>query len=583
MTDYNSSSSLADILAASGHVGYYWDLKTDQLIWFGAWQKLFGADRPLPPHNAETFAATIVPDDHRIVFGNSANSFDREYRLRLPDGRLIWVHETGTTEQENGRTICQRGMLRIIEGAQRRIVAAGPTNAALERDPLTGRPSRSYMLAQVGRLLEGPKEHRNISTYLVVSIDKMAFVNEAVGTKSADILLRGVADRLAELIPTKAILARVGGDMFGILLPGLAGEAQPLSDRILKSFTDRPVTTPDGPIHVTVSIGGARLTNVESGASEIMIRAEQALNDARQRGRNQYVVYQESTTRAQEIRAVLELGERVKQALKHDKLRLAFQPVIDAQSGDIVFYEALARMFGDDGQLIPAAQFIPVVEQQGLAVTFDRHVLDIAVRELESHASLVLAVNISGLTAAQAEWPEHVQRILGSKPDVAKRLIIEITETAAIMDVTETKRFAELLKKLGGQVALDDFGAGFTSIRHLRTLSLAIMKIDRELLLNLVDNPEQEHLVRMLISIAHGLNLRVVAEGVETEDVAQWLRREKVDMMQGYYFGKPSLDRPWLELKGTEAHANRAKPSTGNGTADKTNSVEARNTSFMRA
>src|SRR5262249_22482557 len=126
---------------------------------------------------------------------------------------------------------------------------------------------------------------------------------------------------------------------------------------------------------------------------------------------------------------------------------------------------------------------------------------------------------------------------------------VEITETAAIVDVSETRRFVDTLKELGGQVSLDDFGAGFTSIRHLRALSLSIMKIDKDLLHDLLKNPEQQHLVRMLIGIARGLGMKTVAEGVETAAIAEWLRGEKIDMMQGYYFGRPSLDRPWAQEK----------------------------------
>jgi EAL domain-containing protein (putative c-di-GMP-specific phosphodiesterase class I) len=294
-----------------------------------------------------------------------------------------------------------------------------------------------------------------------------------------------------------------------------------------------------------------------------MIRTEQALREARQRGRNQFVEYQDSPARVQENRSVLEIADRVKQALRYKRLKLAFQPIIEAETGHVLFYEALARLLRDDGSIMAAAEFIPIVEQQGLAGELDRHVLDLAVGELEREKSLRLAVNVSGLTAAQADWPNYIRQLLAPRPDVASRMIIEITETAAIMDVAETKRLVETLNDLGSHVALDDFGAGSTSIRHLRSLSLSIMKIDRELLLNLIGNSEQQHLVRMLIQLARGLGLKTVAEGVETEDVAQWLIKEKVDMMQGYYFGRPSLDRPWLDLIGADAPASKIKDLFG--------------------
>ncbi len=535
--------SLTDVVESVGCVGYHWDLLSDRLSWFGDWRKMFGSSRQSPPSGSDEFAQCIFSEDRHLVFVDGGDSFERQYRLRTEDGRTLWIHESGASRQSNGRAVWQRGLLRVISGPQKS--ARHTTAVTLECDALTGRPNRSFMIAQINHLLSASEAVRAHSCYLAVSIDKMAFVNEAVGMESADALLRGVADRIAGLLPEKATLARVGGDMFGVLLPEAGEDAHRFADRILQNFRDKPVNTATAPIHVTVSIGGARLDGAHSGAQDVIIRAEQALREARNKGRNQYVEYKESASRIEESRTLLRLGETVKHALKNDELRLAFQPIIEAKTGKVLFYEALARIFGEDGKPIPAGQFIPAAERQGLALDLDRHVLATAVKELEACPTLTLAINISGLTAAQAHWPEHVQRVLGSKPDVARRLIIEITETAAIMDVAETRRFAEAMKQLGGRVALDDFGAGFTSIRHLRALPLSIMKIDMDLLHNLMENPEQQHLVRMLIGIASGLGLQTVAEGVETEDVANWLRKENVDMMQGYFFGRPSLDRPW--------------------------------------
>jgi EAL domain-containing protein (putative c-di-GMP-specific phosphodiesterase class I) len=206
-------------------------------------------------------------------------------------------------------------------------------------------------------------------------------------------------------------------------------------------------------------------------------------------------------------------------------------------------------MFGDDGKPIAAALFVPAIEQLGLAYELDSLVLEMAVTEMEKDPDLSLAINVSGLTAAAADWPDHMTKVLGQRRDVAERLVVEITETAAIVDVSETRRFVDTLRELGGRVSLDDFGAGFTSIRHLRSLSLSIMKIDKDLLHNVLTNAEQQHLVLALIELAHGLDLKIVAEGVETAEIADWLKRAHVDMLQGYYFGKPAFERTGSLIK----------------------------------
>jgi EAL domain-containing protein (putative c-di-GMP-specific phosphodiesterase class I) len=167
-----------------------------------------------------------------------------------------------------------------------------------------------------------------------------------------------------------------------------------------------------------------------------------------------------------------------------------------------------------------------------------------AVEDMEASPHLNVAINVSGLTASQGNWTMHMQKILEGRPDVARRLIIEITETAALVDINETRRFVETVRALGGRVSLDDFGAGSTSIRYLRELGLSIMKIDKDLLHDVISNREQQHLVSVLIELARGLGIQTVAEGVETIEVANWLREARVDYMQGYYFGKPALERP---------------------------------------
>lgn len=540
------SLSSADIITASGHVGYQWDLAHDHLIWFGPWQLLFGRDRAAPPVNALELSKCILANDHHLIFNDMPPSFDREYRLRCDDGSLLWVHEHGTTDFENGHAICQQGLIRLIENVTEGTLA---NYNSPDRDPLTGRPNRSCMHAIIEKLLKASQQTRQKTSYLVVGIDKLAFMNEAMGTKAADQLICAVADRLNDLCPTRALVGRVSGDIFGILLPNMAHEMESLTTRILANFHDHAISAGTNCLHLSVGVGCMPFADTQADAYDLMIHAEQALNEANQTGRGQCVTYIESARRTERNRAILDVCERVKQSLKNNALKLAFQPVVEARTGKVVFYEALSRLYNDDGSLMPAGEFIPVVEQMGLAPEFDRHVLDLSIAELEASEQLNLAINISGLTAGLAEWPAYFKDKLASRPEIASRLIIEITETAAVVDIEKMKNLVFALREVGCQLSLDDFGAGSTSIRHLRDLDFSIMKIDRDLLINLTTSTEQQHLVRMLIAMARGLGLQSVAEGIEDEETAVWLRQENVDMLQGYHLGRPSFDRPWLDGK----------------------------------
>lgn len=534
--------SAAEILAASGHVGYRWDLTKDRIIWCGPWQSLFDQDCIAPPSNALELSKCIMPNDHHVLFGDTLPVYEREYRLRHEDGSFTWVHEHGTTDFENGRAVRQHGLIRVMEPLDSRVLSA---ESSPERDPLTGRPNRACMHAIIEKLLKNGHVTRQSTAYLVVGIDKLAFVNEAMGTRTADQLICAVADRLNDLCPTRALVGRVGGDVFGIVLPHMAAEMDTLATRILANFHDHAISAGSYCLHLSVGVGCMPFADTQSDAYELMIHAEQALHEANQIGRGQRVTYLESSRRAAHNRSVLAISERVKQALKNNSVKLAFQPVVDAQTGQIVFYEALARLFNNDGSAMPAGEFIPVVEHMGLAPEFDRHILELAIDELEASPALQLAINISGLTATLPDWPAFIESKLGERPDLARRLIIEITETAANVDVKKMRLLVNTLRKIGCELSMDDFGAGSTSIRHLRDLDFSIMKIDRDLIINLTTSGEQQHLVRMLIAMAHGLGLKSVAEGIEDEATAQWLRNENVDMLQGYHLGRPSFDKPW--------------------------------------
>jgi len=536
----SESQHFGDLLSAAGDVAYDWDLRSDNITWFGAWEKIFESGRA--PQDSQALYHALHPDDRHIVFSGEVRTLDRQFRIDQAAHSVIWVHERGTSEQDaEGHPIRQRGVWRIIDQP-----AQGPSAAdAQHRDTLTGCFKRRALQTQLVRIIENAKAAKRVAAYLVVAVDKMSFVNEAAGTDAGDAVLRGVATRLGQLIPNRGVLGRVGGDVFGILLPEpLGNDLQILAERIIQDFHNSPVIAANSPLHITVSVGGVRLPTVAHSPNEAMIFAEQALHMARQRGRNNFVEYIDSPERAQENRQLLELGERIKRAFKKDGFKLAYQPIVVAETAEPICYEALVRMFSDDGKPISAYLFVPMIEQMGLAMELDKLVLDIAVRDMEAVPTLSLAINISGLTASQADWPEHIRHVLAPRPDVARRLIIEITETAALVDVAETLRFINTVRELGARISLDDFGAGSTSIRYLREFSLSIMKIDKDLLKDVLTNREQQHLVTVLIDLARGLGIQTVAEGVETQETADWLRSARVDYMQGYFFGKPSLDRP---------------------------------------
>ena len=225
---------------------------------------------------------------------------------------------------------------------------------------------------------------------------------------------------------------------------------------------------------------------------------------------------------------------------------LAYQPIVDATTHEVDHYECLLRLRRRDGQIATAGQFVPLVEQSGLMRLVDRRALELAVEELCGHPRVHLAVNISGHTAADRGWLRMLTAMVRGMPELAERLTVEITETVALQDIEDTARFVAKLRDLGCRVALDDFGAGYTSFRNLKALDVDCVKIDGSFVKGLSDNIDNQLFVRTLLGLAEGLGLKTVAECVETAADAALLARRGVRYLQGWHFGKPVIERPWL-------------------------------------
>lgn len=544
-------SNPASLLKAAGDIGYVWNVTTDAMVLSGALSPFSGELKEHAVITGADFIARVHASDrplfHAAMQASPATTpiIDREYRLQLAGGDFAWVHERGSVQRSPDGTVREiDAVLRIITA---RKTLEADLVARTHTDSLTGLPNRLHLLELFEAQLRDATPHDQHLGYGVIAIDNMRYVNEAIGPAAADAVILGVLKRvrgvLAPLQAEPLTLGRVGGDQFGFILPHCtSAKLTHAATALQQAFRDEAVESPLCPIQVSVSIGGVIAPLAARTAWEAMIRAEQALRDAQAQSRNGFLEYTASPARTAAHRRSVELGKQVLHALKHDGMRLAFQPVIDAKSQKIVSFEALVRMVDAEGHYVPNAFFIPVVESLGLIQALDTKVLALAIAALEADPALHLAVNVSGITASHQEWPAIFCRQVEHKPELARRITVEITETAAILDIATTKAFIDIVHQLGGKVALDDFGSGFTAIQYLRSLAIDILKIDRKLILNLLEDPDQQVITHTLIALAKGLHIKTVAEGVETAEVADWLVAAGIDHLQGYYYGKPEID-----------------------------------------
>jgi diguanylate cyclase (GGDEF)-like protein len=553
---------IRDAIEASGDLVYDWDLADGRIAWVGHAKSFFDIDTNAVPDTGAAYALRIhsadLPKREQALTQHfkRAAPYDCEYRLMRSRGEECWVHDRGQVKFD------EAGEPRRLIGTLRLVNARKQHEAKLERlasfDDLTGHFNKLRLEDALQHRLAQCRKTGESGAFLVLGIDHLAKINNAYGYETGDKVLIAIGQRLDHLLRPSDVVGRIGADRFGVLLPKAnRGQLQQLADRMLQAVREMAVPVQASRVRVTVSIGGLIFPGAGDAPKDIITRAESAMQQAKRDGRDCFALYRPSQQQDLLHRRSQSIAAEVEQAIAENRLCFAFQPIVRAVSHEVALYECLVRLKSSTGELIPAAAFVPVVEQMGLIRQMDRHVLELAVAELEAGPEISLAMNISGLTATDQVWLKTLKSLMAGRPELARRLVLEITETAALQDIDETARFLGEIRGLGCRVALDDFGAGFTSFRHLQALTFDIVKIDGAFVRQLRDNPEQQLFVRNLVGLADAFGLETIAECVETGEDAAFLANEGVQFLQGYYFGRPSLDRPW---RGAEAASRPTIP-----------------------
>ncbi|MGM0559542.1 MAG: putative bifunctional diguanylate cyclase/phosphodiesterase [Pseudomonadota bacterium] len=539
----------------AGDLVYRFDLSKGTLEWLGSLESCLGLTQDEVPETLSAFLERVpqedrmrrqmILDDHLLGQG----AYDCEYRFQDGQGDYHWLHDRGALQQDGA------GGHGILCGVIRRVTERKHQEARLERlacqDDLTALPNRLSLSEVLQELLDTQADQSHEGAFLVLGLDSLARINSVYGYEAGDAVLIEVTRRIQKSLRPGDSLGRIGGDRFGLILRASPEEqVRRVAQAMRDCVREAPVSIVEGELHLSASIGGVLFAEDEGHALDLMAKAESALFDAKKSGRDCISFYAVSEEHRQRVRACMETGNAVKNALTDGRLCLAYQPVVDARTHAVRFHECLARLQDAEGNLIPAAKFIPAVEQLGLMRLLDLHVLNLVLSDLERHPSITLALNISGLTAGDHDWLRTLVRRLKSRPQVARRLIVEITETAALLDVDETACFVAQVRELGSRVALDDFGAGFSTFNHLKALTVDLVKIDRSFIRDISRSPENQLFLRNLLSLARAFKLETLAEGAERGEEAAYLAREGLDMIQGYYFGMPEVAPNWRNQSG---------------------------------
>jgi diguanylate cyclase (GGDEF)-like protein/PAS domain S-box-containing protein len=407
-------------------------------------------------------------------------------------------------------------------------------------DALTGLPNRHLFQDRLAQTMAQARRSERAMAVLFIDLDRFKLVNDAQGREAGDRLLKAAALRLAQSVRDGDTVGRFGGDEFGVVLANLGkpGDASLVAQKILDALA-RPIELDGNETYITASIGITVYPADGAEPEALLANADAAMYRAKEQGRNHYEYF----TREMNERALrwVRMQAEARRALERGEFKVYYQPKVELATGRICGFEALLRWEHPVKGLVPPAEFIPVLEETGLIVAAGEWVLESVCAQIKAWReaglpSSPIAVNLSARQFQQKDLEESVCRILRETAVAPSLLQFELTESLLMTDPEAAERTLLGLKDLGVRLSVDDFGTGYSSLAYLKRFALDEIKIDRVFIRDIVADADDAAITLAIIGLAHSLNLEVVAEGVETEAQANFLRSHGCDQMQGFYF-----------------------------------------------
>jgi diguanylate cyclase (GGDEF)-like protein/PAS domain S-box-containing protein len=503
---------------------------------------------------ATTLQALTHPEDldvdadfRRELLDGRIPSYQVEKRYRHAWGHYVWGLLTVSLVRDDQGKILH--VVSQVQDISERRELAQRLEYLIDHDFLTGLANRRRFEQELSREAERVARYGAPGAVLVIDLDNFKEVNDAFGHMAGDDLLKGVAGAIRNRIRQTDLLARIGGDEFGVLLPQAdADQAQVAADGIVKALGRHVAVLGDQSIRVTASVGLAMFDRLS--ATEILARADIAMYEAKQAGRNRFALYSPPRGSRGPVSARLAEAEHLRTALQDDRFVLYGQPILDLRESETCQYEVLLRLRDDEGgEPLTPSTFLYVAERFGLIQAIDGWVacqaIELIAESERAGRPLVLHVNLSGKSIGDPRVAALIEGALTGAGIDPSRLVFELAEAAAMANIEEAKGFAHRLRARGCRLALDDFGTGFGSFYYLKSLPFDYFKIDGDLIRGLAASPMDQLVVGAIVGIARGMGKKTVAEFVTDDETVRLLQKAGVDYAQGYHLGRP---RPLRDL-----------------------------------
>ncbi|CAA9469742.1 MAG: diguanylate cyclase/phosphodiesterase (GGDEF & EAL domains) with PAS/PAC sensor(s) [uncultured Rubrobacteraceae bacterium] len=544
-----SATRLAEAQRLAHLGGWEWDIRTGEISWSDEAYRIYGLSPQELVPSFERFMEIVHPDDRELLEGviNGAldghRAYDVEHRIVRPGGEVRVVHrQAGVVRGEGGEPLRMVGTVHDV--TERKTLEGQLEHRALH-DPLTDLPNRTLFVDRLEQALRRARRQRGRKVaVLFVDLDNFKVVNDSLGHKVGDSLLAVLAERVRWSLRPGDTLARFGGDEFTVLVEDIydPADAVQVAERITAELR-RPFVLEGRELFASASIGIALGESATKGTEDLLRDADTAMYRAKEE-RSGYCMFDPKMYE----RAVrrLELENDLRKAVESGEFAVLYQPIVRLETGETWGLEALARWDHPRRGLLDPSEFVPVAEESGLIIPIGNRVLEEACRRTKGWQDryprtppLILSVNLSAKQLRRPELAETTEYILRETGLDAGCLTLDVTETVYIKALEGNTPALDGLKKAGVRISVDDFGVGYSSLSYLKRLPADILKIDRSFTAGLGEDIEDTAIVRMVIELAHTFSMKVVAEGVESEEQAASLREMGCDMAQGYHFARP--------------------------------------------
>lgn len=540
-----------NLLSSLGEVVYTWDMESDELRFGPNAVEVLGAITQAALTRGLAFAGLVEPGSGRSRYDAIVSTGARDlgegavYRTRYAAnlaGRRMWIEDAGRWFGGlDGRPARAHGVLRL-----ERLVR--PEELDVERGDFG---ERATLIDRVETTLSEDLPAEKPVALLVAAIDGLQVdglkIDGCIDPEMTEEVVREVQRRLYSVMRRRDQLLRYCGDQFAVLLSGCpADQVEAAARRFSTAVARSAIETSRGIVLGRLRIGAAIAPDLTRHAGTLVEAAEHALEDARACAAEDAVLARRAPRQSSgQPRPAVSLEAEALAALNDRRIRLALQPVVRAAGRQVAFSEALLRVERPNGGgFIATAELIPLLEQRGLVRLFDHRVLELAMGLLAEDPHAVLSVNVSPRSLDDPEWLAAFLSCTAGRQDIATRLIVEITETATVENPERVARLLTQVKERGARIAIDDFGAGHTSLRHLRTFPIDILKLDGAFTQNLRRSTDDRFFVRTLLDLARHLEVETVAEWVDDEMQAAMLCEWGVTYLQGHLIGKAELPQP---------------------------------------